>query len=263
MAAAGVAAGTAPADAWRALREAEGPRATVIDLYELVAAPRGLAAHELPLAERISLAQSVIPDVWPGFEITPASERSGEMIQIVDYDPQWPLRFDRWRERLRALLGETAVRIEHVGSTSVPGLPAKPIVDIQISVRDLEDESQYLPLLERAGVQLRSRDSLHRYFRPFAGQPRDTHIHVCGIGSDWEREHLLFRDYLRTHVEAHDRYAAAKRRAAGLWADDGWAFTDAKTDVILSILDEAQDWQPPSPSQVRSIGQGFLHERNR
>ena len=238
LAAAGVEAGTAPADAWRCLRDAEGPRVTIIDLYELVAGPRGLAAHELPLAERISLSRSVMPDVWPGWEITADSERR-DLIRIADYDPQWPLRFEQWRERLQAVLGETAVGIEHVGSTSVPGLPGKPIVDIQISVRDLEDESCYQPQLEQSGVQLRSRDILHRYFRPFPGQPRDVHVHVCTRASVWEREHLLFRDYLRTHAGARDRYAAAKRQAAAFWADDGWAYTDAKSDVILSILAEA------------------------
>ncbi len=243
LAAAGVEAGAAADEAWRRLRSVEGPRATIIDLYALVAGPRGLAAHELPLAERIALSRSVMPDVWPGFEVTADSLRSGELIRIVDYDPGWPVRFDEWRKRLQLLLGETAIRIEHVGSTSVPGLPAKPIIDIQISVHELGDESRYVPQLEGAGVQLRSRDSLHRYFRPFPGQPRHLHVHVCAHGSAWEREHLLFRDYLRTHADARDSYAAAKRDAAAIWADDGWAFTDAKTDAILGILAEAEAWQ--------------------
>jgi GrpB-like predicted nucleotidyltransferase (UPF0157 family) len=240
LAAAGVKPGTDPLEAWRRLRAAEGPRATVIDLYDLVAAPRGLAAHELPLAERVKVARSVMPEVWPGFEITPGSDRGGDRIRIVDYDPSWPSRFDRWKQRLRTALGETAVRIEHVGSTSVPGLAAKSIIDIQISVRDLDDESRYLAQLESAGLQLRSRDNLHRYFRPFPGRPRDVHVHVCTAGDTWEREHLLLRDYLRTHPQARDRYATAKRHAATMWADDGWAFTDAKTEVIVSILEEAQ-----------------------
>jgi GrpB-like predicted nucleotidyltransferase (UPF0157 family) len=188
------------------------------------------------------LARSVIPEIWPGFETTDNSERSGDLIRIVDHDPRWLTRFEQWRQRLSAELGETAIRIEHVGSTSVPGLPAKPIVDIQISVRDLEDEDRYVPQLEKLGNQLRSRDEWHRYFRPFPGQPRDRHIHVCASGSAWEREHLLFRDYLRTHAAARHSYGAAKREAAALWADDGWAYTDAKTLVILGILSDAEDW---------------------
>ncbi len=241
LAAAGVPPGTVPIEAWRRLRKLEGPRATIIDLYELVAQERGLAPHQLPLEERVALARLAMPHVWPDFEITGGSERHSELIRIVDYDPQWPRRFRNWRTMLRAYLGDTARRIEHVGSTSVPGLPAKPIVDIQVSVLDLEDES-YVPPLERAGVQLRSRDALHRYFRPFPQRLRDVHIHVCLQGSAWEREHLLFRDYLRTHPHAREAYADAKRRAASTWADDGFAYTDAKSEVILALLAAAEDW---------------------
>lgn len=242
LAAAAVKLGTAPVDAWRRLREIEGPRTTVIDLYELVARQRGLAAHELPLKERITLARSVMPEVWPGFATTEGSERSGDVIRIVDYDPEWPRRFQRWHRILRSYLGETARRIEHVGSTSVPGLAAKPIIDIQVGVADLDDESRYVPPVEHAGVQLRSRDHLHRYFRPFPGKPRDVHVHVCAAGSAWERDHLLFRDYLRTHPRARDDYATAKRRVAATWADDGIAYTDAKSDVILTLLEDAKRW---------------------
>ena len=240
---------SSPVARWRRLRQTGGRRVTIIDLYNLVAAPRGLAAHELPLAERMGLAQSVLPDIWPGFELTDNSERVGDPIRIVDHNPEWHALFEQWRQRLSADLGETAIRIEHVGSTSVHGLPAKPIVDIQISVRDLEDESSYTPQLEKLGNQLRSRDELHRYFRPFPTFPRDRHIHVCASGSAWEREHLLFRDYLRAHAGAREEYAAAKRQAAAMWADDGWAYTDAKTGVILNILDDAKTWATTTPTR--------------
>lgn len=210
-----------------------------MDLYELVARRRGLAGHELPAAERHALARSVMPEVWPSWDVTQGSERGGDLIEIVDYDPAWPLRFEAWHQALRAALGSTASRIEHVGSTSVPGLPAKPIIDIQVSVADLDDENLYVPALEDIGLQLRSRDVFHRYFRPFPGHPRDVHVHVCEIGSEWEADHLLFRDYLRTHPAARERYARTKRAAAAQWADDGLAYTDAKTEVVLSILQEA------------------------
>lgn len=130
LAQAGVAPETAPVDAWRRLHEVEGLRATVIDLYELVARPRGLAAHQLPLNERVSLARSVMPDVWPGWSVTKGSERLGDVIEVVDYDEEWPVQFATCRERLRTALGDTALAIEHVGSTAVPGLPAKPTVDV-------------------------------------------------------------------------------------------------------------------------------------
>jgi GrpB-like predicted nucleotidyltransferase (UPF0157 family) len=145
---------------------------------------------------------------------------------------------------IAAGLGDVAQRIEHVGSTSVPGLPAKPIIDIQVSVVDLRAEDRYLPALERVGLALRSRDDYHRYLRPFAGKPRDVHVHVCATGSAWERDHLRFRDYLRAHPGSCQAYAAAKRAAAQRWSDDGIAYTDAKTEVILDIMDAAIQDQP-------------------
>lgn len=140
-----------------------------------------------------------MPDIWPHWSVTSGSERVGDVITIVGYDPVWPDRFAAWRQALRAALGTTAVHIEHVGSTSVPGLAAKPIVDVQISVANLANEQAYLLELEAIGIQLRSRDTVHRYFRPFPGRPRDIHVPVCQLGSEWEAEHLRFRDYLRAH----------------------------------------------------------------
>lgn len=226
-------------DAWRQLRMAEGPGATIIDLYELAARPRGLHATDLPAAERYTLARAVLPDIWPDFATTEGSARKGEPITIAEYDPTWPDRYIAWQRELNAALGSTATRIEHVGSTSVRGLPAKPIIDVQVSVIDLADEHGYVPPLEQRGLQLRSRDSQHRYFRPHPDRPRDVHIHVCAAGSDWETDHVRFRDYLRRHPEACDRYAETKRAAAATWIDDGFAYTDAKTEVILSILESA------------------------
>ena len=226
---------------WKRMRAAKGARATVIDLYRLVAESRGLSPHELPLAERRELARSVVATVWPGFALTEGSERS-DTIVLVEYDERWPARFEQWRHAIAVALGPVARRIEHVGSTSVPGLPAKPIVDIQVSVADMTDESAYVGAIESIGVQLRSRDVLHRYFRPFPGRPRDVHVHVCDAGSAWERDHFLFRDYLRRHDDAARRYAEAKHAAVTHWSDDGWAYTDAKTGAILDILEKAEAW---------------------
>jgi GrpB-like predicted nucleotidyltransferase (UPF0157 family) len=97
---------------------------------------------------------------------------------------------------------------------------------------------------EAAGLQLRFRDDQHRSFQPPPGQPRNVHVHVhvCQRGGDWERLHLLFRDYLRASAGARESYAAAKREAARLWADHGAAYTEAKSDVILDIPSRAQAW---------------------
>jgi GrpB-like predicted nucleotidyltransferase (UPF0157 family) len=229
-------------DAWRRLREAGGRRVTIIDLYGLVAEPRGLAAHELPLEERLALSRAALPSQWPGFENTPGSERPPEPVELVDDDPRWPEQFERWRSVISSALGEHAMRIEHVGSTSVRGLPAKPIIDVQVSVADLGDETTYVGPLEAAGLQLRTRDDVRRFFRPFPDRPRDVHVHVCATGSDWERDHLLFRDYLRSHPDACAAYAETKRLAAERWHDDRLAYTDAKTDTILAIMAAAERW---------------------
>jgi len=251
VAAAGVTDRADAMQAWLRLRAVEGNRATVIDLYELAAGPRGLAAHELPVTERLNLARQAVPYMWPGFSITDGSERPAVPLVVIDYDPAWPQTYARWQHRIGAALGRAALRIEHVGSTSVPGLAAKPIVDIQVSVTDLADEPRYVPQLEKAGLVLRSRDELHRYFRPPAGQPREVHVHVCAAASQWERDHLLFRDYLRADPAACRRYAQAKQANIRRWSDDGWAYTEAKTSVVLDILERATDlarvtdWAPP------------------
>jgi GrpB-like predicted nucleotidyltransferase (UPF0157 family) len=228
---------------WRQRREAEGASVTLIDLYRLVARRRGLEPHELPLEERALLRERALPVMWPGYEVPPGSDRvERDPIQVVPYDPAWPMRFQSWQTRLANLLGSTAERIDHVGSTAVPRLPAKPVIDVQISVSVPDTESSYVPAIERLGVQLRSRDREHRFFRPFSGLPREVQVHVCATGSRWEREHLLFRDYLRSSEAARDAYLAAKLEAADQWRDDRIAYADAKTEVILPLIRDAESW---------------------
>ena len=242
LAAAGVSDRAEPWEAWLRLHAAEGNRATIIDLYELVAASQDLAAHELPAATRLGLARQAMAQTWPGFAVTEGSERPRVPLVITGYDPAWPQTYERWRQRIAAALDRTTIRIEHVGSTSVPGLAAKPIVDIQVSVADPGGEPRYVPPLQAIGLVLRSRDELHRFLRPPAGQPREVHVHVCAAGGHWEHDHLLFRDYLRAHTAACLRYAEAKRASARRWSDDSWAYTEAKTGIILDILEQAEEW---------------------
>lgn len=216
----------------------------MIDLYELVARPRGLRPEQLPLAERRALVARALPVMWPGFGIAPNSDRGVEPIELAAYDPIWPRRFEQWSESLLAALPERPSLIAHVGSTAVPGLPAKPVIDILVSVADPDEEAGYVPAIEDLGVQLRSRDDQRRFFRPFAGRPRDVQIHVARSGGDWERRHLLFRDYLRAHPRAAAEYLEAKRAAAATWADDRYAYTDAKGVTIRKLMAEAERWDP-------------------
>ena len=242
LAAAGVEAGSDPLAAWAALRKAEGEGVTIIDLYELVASPRGLAAHELPLAERKSMWAAVMPARRPGFQQTEGSDRADDPPAVVPYDQSWPDRYAGWEARLCAQLGTDGQRVEHVGSTAVPGLAAKPVIDIQVSMPDVAAENRYIAPLERAGVQLRYRDNQHRFFRPFPGRPWDVHVHVCAAGSGWERRHLLFRDYLRVSADARAAYAEVKFAAARLWRGDRVGYNAAKTQVILDIMEKAETW---------------------
>nr|WP_208379854.1 GrpB family protein [Microbacterium endophyticum] len=158
-------------------------------------------------------------------------------IVIVDPDPAWPERFVLEHARISTALGTRARRIDHIGSTSVPGLPAKPIIDIDVSVADVEDERDYVPALVAAGYVLRVREPGHRMLRT---PNLDAHVHICTAGSEWEENHLLFRDWLRQHPADRDAYAVLKRQLATRdWADMN-QYSDAKTSFITEILVRAR-----------------------
>ncbi len=224
-----------PAEVWRRLFECFGRRVTLVDRYELEAHRRGIEVAHLDPELRSRLAAEVLAVQYPGIEILGPTSRTP--IEVVPYDEEWPKTFEAWRRRLAAALGPAAIRIEHVGSTAVPGLAAKPIVDIQVSVADLDDEASYVPVIESIGVPLRARDDEHRYFRPPSGQPRVVQIHVCDAGGTWGRDHIVFRDHLRVHPEVAAGYGRLKLELAKQWKDDRYAYTDAKTAFILDVLD--------------------------
>lgn len=240
LAAAGVTADAPPDRAWAALSAAEGDRATLIDRYALEAHSLGVDPAELPDETRERLTRQVLRLRFDGFEVTGGGR--SDPIEIADHDPTWAALFQEIAGVLREQLGETALRIEHIGSTSVPGLGAKPVVDVMVVVPDPEDEESFVDGIEAAGVALRSRDRGHRYFRPPPGRPRDRQIHVCGPGTDWERQHLLFRDYLLAHPDVAARYEATKRRLADEYRNDRIAYNEAKTGFILDALDDARSW---------------------
>jgi GrpB-like predicted nucleotidyltransferase (UPF0157 family) len=177
-------------------------------------------------------------------------------VEIVAYDPAWPVRFAELGHELRAGLGEVALRIDHVGSTSVPGLAAKPIIDIQVSVADFEPLAAYRLPLERLGYVYRADnpERTKRYFREPPGRRR-THVHVRRAGSFSEQWALLFRDYLRAHVEVAAEYAAVKRRLALRFRDDRRAYVDAKGPLLWEIIRKADAWAQvqgwlPGPSDA-------------
>jgi GrpB-like predicted nucleotidyltransferase (UPF0157 family) len=166
-----------------------------------------------------------------------------DKVIIVPYDPQWPQLFSQLGTALRTALGETARRIDHIGSTAIPGLHAKPIIDIQISVTAFDRLEVYRLPLEGLGYTFRAEnpERTKRYFREAPGQGR-THIHVRRWGSWAEQFALLFRDYLRVHPDDAKRYAALKYSLAEKYGEDRYSYTEAKAPFIWEIMNKADQW---------------------
>jgi GrpB-like predicted nucleotidyltransferase (UPF0157 family) len=161
-------------------------------------------------------------------------------IVVVDPDPEWSARFASLRDRLGAALGPVALAVEHIGSTSVPGLAAKPIIDVLVTVGDIENESAYLPALEGAGFGLRVREPGHRMFRT---PGRDVHVHIYEAGHQAITDYLDLRDWLRVDRADRDLYAATKRALARRSWSDMNHYADAKTGVIQEVLHRARAWR--------------------
>ncbi|WP_329869825.1 GrpB family protein [Streptomyces sp. SP18CS02] len=180
----------------------------------------------------------------------------GEPVEIMPYDPAWPAMFARWGTCLRVALGDAAARIDHIGSTSVPGLAAKPVIDIQISVVSLEATDAFLRPLTEMGLVYRADnpEQTKRYFREPPGQRR-THVHVRRLGSFSEQFPLLFRDYLRCHTAAANEYAAAKKHCAAEFRNDRPGYAQAKDAFVWDIIRRADAWAQhtgwaPGPSDA-------------
>jgi GrpB-like predicted nucleotidyltransferase (UPF0157 family) len=160
-------------------------------------------------------------------------------IEIVEHDPAWKARFATLQQPLVAALAGVAVRVEHVGSTAVPGLAAKPILDVQISVADPDREEAFGPRLEGLGYRVRVREEGHRMLRT---STLDVHVHVWRADGDDERRHLLFRDWLRCSAADRERYERVKRELAAREWEDMNAYADAKSAVIAEIALRAEEW---------------------
>ncbi|HEX2131469.1 MAG TPA: GrpB family protein [Actinophytocola sp.] len=170
----------------------------------------------------------------------------GTKVVVEDYDPRWPALFAETQAAIAAVLGDRALAIEHTGSTSVPGLPAKPVIDILLQVADSANEPTYVPDLERAGYVLRIREPdwlehrvLHR--RVKHGAPHDVNLHVFSprhAAAEIARI-LAFRDWLRSHDDDRDRYAATKRDLARRNWKYVQDYADAKSRIVEEILARA------------------------
>jgi GrpB-like predicted nucleotidyltransferase (UPF0157 family) len=188
-----------------------------------------------PSDDRIPLTEDQIRAATIG-ELKPLSGS----IRLVDYDPQWPELFEREADRIRDVLGNQALRIEHVGSTSVPGLVAKPIIDMLLVVADSADEATYVPAMEAAGYVLRIREPDWYEHRMFKRPDVEIHLHVFSRGCSEIDRMLLFRDRLRGNDADRDLYAHTKRDLAQKVWKYGQNYADAKTSVVEEIIARAR-----------------------
>jgi GrpB-like predicted nucleotidyltransferase (UPF0157 family) len=171
-------------------------------------------------------------------ELTPYQK-----VVIADYNPAWPSWYEWDRARIAGALGEVATSIEHVGSTSVPDLPAKPLIDILLQVPDTADEAAYVPPLEEIGYELRIREPewLEHRMLYRRGAPHDANVHVLSEQhAEVEIKRMLaFRDWLRTHEEDRTRYAETKRELSKKEWRYVQNYADAKATVVEEILAKA------------------------
>lgn len=174
-----------------------------------------------------------------------------EPLKVVPYDPDWPRAFEHERARLAWALGEIARRIDHTGSTAVPGLAAKPVIDIQISVEELHPIAAYAPALEGLGYRHLPHpdDAFCPFFHRPGSWPHTHHVHVVQAGGEEERRTLAFRDHLRANPAVARAYERLKLRLAPRFSAaehaSRQAYADAKGEFIEGVVTRALGGQPP------------------
>lgn len=160
-------------------------------------------------------------------------------ITLLDYDPKWPELFEREAKRIYSILGDKVLQLEHVGSTSVPGLCAKPIIDMLLVVKDSTDESAYVPDLENSGYVLRIRETNWYEHRLFKGPDTDINLHVFSRGCPEIERMLRFRDWLKNNRDDRDKYARVKRDLAKQQWKYVQDYADAKSAIVQEIMERA------------------------
>ncbi len=163
---------------------------------------------------------------------------------IVDYDPRWPALYEEERQLILKAAGHLVLAVEHIGSTAVPGLGGKPIIDIMAAVRQLEDAETCVQPLEGLGYEyVPEYNELipeRRYFHKGPADARAFHLHMVERASDFWERHLLFRDWLRTHPQDAQEYYLLKRELAARFGGDREGYTEAKSALIEAVVAKAQ-----------------------
>jgi GrpB-like predicted nucleotidyltransferase (UPF0157 family) len=161
-------------------------------------------------------------------------------VVVADYDPDWPMWFERAAAEIRDALGDAVLQLDHVGSTSVPGLAAKPLIDINLVVADTTDEDAYVPKLEPLGYELRVREPDWFEHRLLRGYDPPVNLHVFPQGCEEVERMVVLRDWLRTHDDDRELYERTKRELATKQWKYVQNYADAKTEVIQGILARAR-----------------------
>ena len=166
-----------------------------------------------------------------------------DVVELVPYDKSWAVEFEKEKKKLQKILGKSALDIQHVGSTSIPGLRAKPILDIAVAVKKLSELKRLIVVLEKAGYDVK--DSINELGEILArkGTPdnRTHYIHVEVINSMFWNNHILFRDYLLSHPEYIKKYENLKNEMFERFKDERKLYTAAKNDFIEEVLELARD----------------------
>ena len=203
----------------------------------------GVQWHPEETAEHDPAQQSLFDALFLLARVRGARAKPGERegrsrsFVIAPYDPAWPGLFEEESARIEAALGDQVTRVEHVGSTAVPGLGAKPVVDIQVSVRSMVPRTAYTDALVKLGYRwaLDPWTDEHEFFSRDVNGGRAFHVHVCGQGSEWEQRHVSFRDWLRDHPQDATAYERLKRDLAERHPRDPYTYTDEKSAFIREI----------------------------
>lgn len=161
-------------------------------------------------------------------------------LRLSPYEPNWSHLFLAEKEQLLASLSNLILDIQHIGSTSIPGMPAKPILDIGVAVANFEEAVRCIPLMEQLGYQYKGENGIPRRHYFVQGNPRTHHLHMLEIASAEWKHHLLFRDYLCRNAEVAQAYAELKQTLATQFAADREAYQNGKESFIQTVLQKAK-----------------------
>ncbi len=167
------------------------------------------------------------------------ARRQLDVAGVVSFDEAWAAQYDEVRSALECGLGQRALRISHVGSTAIPGLPAKPIIDIDVTVADSADEARYLPVLESAGFRLIAREPEWEEHRCLTYASPNSNVHVFSPGAIEPQRHLLFRDWLAQNHADRDLYGALKFSLAGVGFEADADYNGQKAALVYDIYERA------------------------